>query len=255
MRTTAKTAWLVLAALLVLAGCKSNAPSNTQSSPNGSEPNAANSSNAANPANAPNAANSSTAANQPNAPNSAAPAEAAQPAPQPPPIVIPAGTVLTVTVDQAVSSKTANTGDHFDASLAEPVRVNVTEALRIGTRVSGVVREAQSAGRFNGHAVLGLALDSITVQGKAYHLQTSSVAENTKGRGKRTGIGAGGGAAFGAIVGAIAGGGKGAAIGALAGGGAGAGGAAFTGKRDITVPAETRLDFKLAEPVTVSRGE
>jgi hypothetical protein len=239
MRTSAKMAWLVLAALLAFGGCNKSAtsPSSNESSPNGNESSATNSSNAA---------------NQPKAPNSSAPGEAARPAP--PPIVIPAGTVLTVTVDQAVSSKTANPGDHFDASLAEPVTVNGTEVLRIGTRVSGVVSEAQSAGRFNGHALLGLALDEITVRGKEYHLRTSSVAENSKGRGKRTGIGAGGGAAFGAIVGAIAGGGKGAAIGALAGGGAGTAGAAFTGKRDITVPAETRLDFKLAEPVTISRG-
>jgi len=228
-----RTAWIVIAGLLAIGGCNKSAtsPNSADNSPNGTDSSAA------------------------NAPNSSAPAteNAAQPAP--PPIVIPAGKVLTVTVDQAVSSKTANVGDHFDASLAEPVVVNGTEALRIGTRVSGVVREAQSAGRFKGHAVLGLALDSITVRGKAYHLRTSSVAENSKGRGKRTGIGAGGGAAFGAIVGAIAGGGKGAAIGALAGGGAGTAGAAFTGKRDITVPAETRLDFKLAEPVTVSRAE
>ncbi|MGC1170510.1 MAG: hypothetical protein WA886_16525, partial [Candidatus Acidiferrales bacterium] len=73
-----------------------------------------------------------------------------------------------------------------------------------------------------------------------------------QGRGKRTAIGAGGGAAFGLIVGALAGGGKGAAIGALAGGGAGAAGAGFTGKKDIVLPAETRLHFKLAQPVSIA---
>ncbi|HKS68719.1 MAG TPA: hypothetical protein VJR26_15870, partial [Candidatus Acidoferrales bacterium] len=102
---------------------------------------------------------------------------------------------------------------------------------------------------------LGLALESITIDGRRYRLHTSSVAESTKGRGKRTAIGGGGGAAFGAIIGAIAGGGKGAAIGALAGGGAGTAGAAFTGKRDIVVPAETRLDFKLAQSVSVTPKE
>jgi hypothetical protein len=243
MRRTARTAWIALAALLAFGGCNKSAANNAQ--PN----------NAQQPSNAQPAANASTpdasqAANQPQAP----PPTPAPP-PPPPPIVIPAGKVLTVTVDQEVSTKTANAGDHFDASLAEPVRVNGTEVLRAGTKVSGVVTQAQSAGRLKGSSVLGLGLDSITVHGKTYRLETSSVAENSKGRGKRTGIGAGGGAAFGAIIGAIAGGGKGAALGALAGGGAGAGGAAFTGKRDITVPAETRLDFKLAEPVTISRGE
>ncbi len=54
---------------------------------------------------------------------------------------------------------------------------------------------------------------------------------------------------MGAMIGAIAGGGKGAAIGAVAGGGAGTAGAAFTGDRDIMIPAETKLHFKLAEPL------
>jgi hypothetical protein len=73
----------------------------------------------------------------------------------------------------------------------------------------------------------------------------------SKGRGKRTAIGAGGGGAAGAIIGAIAGGGKGAAIGAAAGAGAGTAGAVFTGKRDITLPAETKLNFKLAQPLAI----
>ncbi len=248
-----RTVWIIVAALLAVGltvgGCSksANPPSNTESSPNNAQP-APN-----NPQPSPNAQPSATNPSNPSGPETANQAQPAPP-PAPKPIVIPAGAVLTVTVDQAVSSKTNNTGDHFDASLAEPVVVNGTVVLRRGTKVSGLVTDAKSAGRFNGQAELGLALDSITVGGKEYRLQTGAVAENSKGRGKRTGIGAGGGAAFGAIVGAIAGGGKGAAIGALAGGGAGGAGAAFTGKRDIEVPPETRLDFKLAEPVTIVRG-
>jgi hypothetical protein len=63
----------------------------------------------------------------------------------------------------------------------------------------------------------------------------------------------GGGAAGGAGIGAIAGGGKGAAIGALIGAAAGTGGAGFTGNRDITLAAETALDFKLLEPVHIKQ--
>ncbi|HUJ30603.1 MAG TPA: hypothetical protein VLY23_04940 [Candidatus Acidoferrum sp.] len=216
--------WLAIAAVVVLAAC-----GNSSTSPN------------------------STASNEPSSSSASAPEKAERPAPKP--IVIAAGTILTVTVDQAVSSKTSNNGDHFDASLAEPVVVDGREVLRPGTRVSGVVTDAKSAGRFKGNAELGLALDGIDVDGKAYEIQTSTFGESTKGRGKRTGIGAGGGAAFGAIIGAIAGGGKGAAIGAAAGGGAGTAGAAFTGKRDITIPAETKLDFKLAQPLAIPRRE
>jgi outer membrane lipoprotein SlyB len=104
-----------------------------------------------------------------------------------------------------------------------------------------------------GGALLALSLDSLTVQGAKYSIETSQFEQAGKGRGKRTAVGAGSGAAFGAIVGALAGGGKGAAIGALAGGGAGTAGAAYTGKRDITLPAETRLHFKLRNPVSISQ--
>jgi len=176
---------------------------------------------------------------------------AAENAPPPKPIVIEAGTVLTVTIDQSISTKTNRAGDRFDASLAEPVVVEGKDALPVGTKASGVVSQAQSAGHLKGGAVLALSLDSITAHGKAYAIETSLAEESGKGRGKRTAVGGGGGAALGAIVGAIAGGGKGAAIGAAAGAGAGTAGAAFTGNRDITLPAETKASFKLTQPLEI----
>lgn len=255
MRISARLAWLAMALLAFAGGCNKQAtPSNNP--PNASQP-------AANPngtdSNAPNSSAPNSSQPASNAPNSTSPnassAPAPAPPPAPPPIVIPAGTILAATVDQQISSKTASEGDHFDASLAAPVTVEGREVLRTGTRLSGVVTSAKSAGRFKGSAELGLAIESATVGGKTYRLHTSVVGQSSKGRGKRTAIGGGGGAAFGAIIGAIAGGGKGAAIGALAGGGAGTAGAAFTGKRDIVIPAETTLDFKLRESVTIRRGE
>jgi hypothetical protein len=187
----------------------------------------------------------------PNATNSA-PAQTA-PTP-PPPIEVPSGKVLTVTLDQTINSKVANNGDAFAASLAEPVTVDANVVLPIGTKVRGTIVTAQSAGKFKGNALLQLTLDSLSVDGARYSVQTSEFEEAGKGRGKRTAIGAGGGAAFGAILGAVAGGGKGAAIGALAGGGAGTAAAGFTGKKDIVLPAETRLHFKLVQPVSIQPG-
>jgi hypothetical protein len=198
-------------------------------------------------------------ATSPNSSNTAPanpPASAAQSAPAPappPPVVVPTGSVLTVTIDQELSTKTNNAGDRFDASLAEPVTIDGNEVLRSGTKVVGTVTRAQSAGSLKGGAVLALTLDSIKVNGITYQVETTAFDETGKGRGKRTAVGGGGGAAFGAIVGALAGGGKGAAIGALAGGGAGTAGAAFTGKRDFTIPAETRMSFKLTKSVTIAQ--
>ena len=94
-----------------------------------------------------------------------------------------------------------------------------------------------------------MRLTSITVNGVDQSVSTSAVTRTAAGKGKRTAILAGGGAGLGALIGGLAGGGKGAAIGALAGGGAGTGGAAFTGNKDIVLPAESALSFKLEQPL------
>ena len=228
--------------LLTICGCSktSTPPQPATSTTNSSDAN----NSAANSAN-------STA---PNGQNGAPAQPAPTPPPPPPPIEVPAGKVLTVTLDQTINSKIANNGDSFAASLAEPVTVDANVVLPIGTKVRGTIVTAQSAGKFKGNALLQLTLDSVSVNGTRYSIQTSEFEDAGKGRGKRTAIGAGGGAAFGAIIGAVAGGGKGAAIGALAGGGAGTAAAGFTGKKDIVLPAETRLHFKLVQPVSIQPG-
>jgi hypothetical protein len=171
----------------------------------------------------------------------------------PAPITIPEGKTLTVTIDQSVTTKTNAAGDRVDASLAEPVTVDGNEVLPKGTHVRGTVVTSEQAGHIKGGATLTIRLASISLNGQTYDIHTSSFTETSKARGKRTAIGAGGGAAVGAVIGALAGGGKGAAIGAAAGGGAGTAGAAYTGDRDATIPAETVVHFKLTQPVTLSQ--
>ena len=170
---------------------------------------------------------------------------------EPKPIVVKPGTEIVVTADQEVSSKTSNSGDQFEASLAEPVVVGDKVVIPKGARASGTVVDAKSAGRFKGNAELTVALDSVTVRGKSYRVKTSEVTKASKGRGKRTAEGAGGGAVVGALVGALAGGGKGAAIGAAAGAGAGTGAAAMTGERDVAINPESKLSFKLENALEI----
>lgn len=229
MRNRVVSRCLIASLLLIFGGCShSNTPSGASTTSSTSPDNTTSSSNS-NPA----------------APNSNS-------APAPPPVVIPLGTTLTVTLDQAVGTKENNSGDRFDASLAAPVTVEGREVIPSGAKAVGTVVTAASAGHLKGGATLALTLDSLQVNGQKYAIATSQFEEVGKGRGKRTVIGGGGGAALGAIVGGIAGGGKGAAIGAVAGGGAGTAGAAYTGKRDITLPAETRLHFKLRHSLEIS---
>lgn len=173
------------------------------------------------------------------------------PPPPPPPVVIPAGTVLTVRLQDAVGSKASNDGDRFHATLAKSISVDEKTVAPVGSTVSGVITEAHAAGRFKGGATLDMVADTITIHGTTYRIRTTVVTQQTKGKGKRTAGMVGGGAGGGALIGALAGGGKGAAIGALVGAGAGTAGAGFTGNRDITLPAETALSFKMSTPLTL----
>ncbi len=172
---------------------------------------------------------------------------------EPKPLVIPADRVISVVLDQTISSKTSKPGDKFTATVESPVEIDGKIAIPKGARAEGVVNDAKAAGRFKGGATLSLTLTSVTVNGKEHEIQTSGATMSSKGKGKRTAAMVGGGAAGGAAIGAVAGGGKGAAIGALIGAAAGTGGAGLTGNRDITLTAETPLDFKLLQPVTIKQ--
>jgi BON domain len=179
-------------------------------------------------------------------------AAAAAPAtPPPPPIVVPAGTGLVVTVDQALSSKTSQAGQTFLATLARPVTVAGATAIPKGSSVTGTVITAKEKGKIKGEGELALALTNITVRGKNYSIQTGTLDSTVKGKGKRTAATTGGGAAGGALIGGLAGGGKGAGIGALVGAGAGLVGGALTGNKQIEIPAETALTFTLSSSLTL----
>jgi hypothetical protein len=217
-----------LALALSLLGCQKSADQQSSSSPS-----------------------SSPDASAPAASNAPAPAPAKEPAPPPRPLVVPADTVIAVVLDQAVGSKISTPGQAFSATVQEPVEVDGRVAIPKGARASGIVKDAKPSGRFKGGAVLSLTLTSISVKNEEYNVQTTSPVETSKGKGKRTAGLVGGGAGGGALIGGLAGGGKGALIGGLIGAAAGTGGAGLTGNRDITLPAETRLTFKLVEALEI----
>ncbi len=113
-------------------------------------------------------------------------------------VVVPAGTVLTVRLGQALGSKISTPGETFAAT---------------------------------------------------HNVETSALVRTAKGKGTRTATMIGGGAGLGALIGGLAGGGKGAAIGAVAGAGAGTAGTVFTGNKDVVLPAESALSFRLNQPL------
>jgi hypothetical protein len=162
---------------------------------------------------------------------------------------VPSGTALVVRVGQTLSAKNNNVGDTFTGALAQSVVVHGVKVLPAGTPVSGTVVAAKGQGRFKGSGDLGI---SITRVG-SHDVTTNSYEATSKGKGKRTAGFVGGGAGGGALIGGLAGGGKGALIGGLLGAGAGTAGAAFTGNKDVTVPAESVVTFNLAGPITVTK--
>jgi hypothetical protein len=167
------------------------------------------------------------------------------------PVAVPAGTQIAIVLDQSISSEQARSGDPFDASMAEAVVVDGKTVIPKGAHVQGIVVEARASGRLSGVARLRLALNAVEIAGKSYDLQTTSLTRSGQNHDKRNWTLIGGGTGVGTAIGAIAGGGKGAAIGAAVGAGAGTATAAATGKKDIVLPAESQLNFKLSQPVSI----
>src|SRR5579859_3226260 len=167
------------------------------------------------------------------------------------PITVPEETPIHVTLDQGISSNQNRPGDHFEATISEPVVLNDKTVIPQGTPVEGIVVDARPSGHLMGRAHLQLALESMQLDGKTYDLKTSAAYRRGGDHKKRNWALIGGGAGGGALIGAAAAGGKGALIGGPIGAAAGTTIAWATGHKDIKLRPETPVTFKLAEPLTI----
>jgi len=141
--------------------------------------------------------NPSTESSQQGANQSAA---SQQSAPEPPrPIVVPTGTPITVVLSTTISSRVARPGDEFEATVSEPVVVEGRTAIPKGTHVTGSVVDAKKQGTFKGEAILAIRLTRVEIHDKGYMIATDSYGGRQKGKGKRTAVVTGGGAAVGAF--------------------------------------------------------
>ena len=168
------------------------------------------------------------------------------------PVTVPERTAIRVTLDQSVATNRSKPGDHFVATVSEPVVINGKTVIPQGARAKGLVVESRESGRLMRRARLRLALQTVDVNGQNYDVRTYSHPRIGRDHKKRNWAWIGGGAAGGAAIGALAGGGTGALIGGPIGAGAGVTVALVTGKKDIKLRAETPLRFELAQPVTIN---
>jgi hypothetical protein len=170
-------------------------------------------------------------------------------------VSIPAGTALTIRIDQRISVKTSRSGDTFTGEIVDPVlAIDNGVLLPKGTQVAGVVDVSHRRGHFKGRSLLELRLTSVTLKGTQYPVETQDLARGKKGKGKRSAAMIGGGAGLGMLVGGLATGGTGLLVGGLVGGGAGTAVAGLTGNRDIDIPAESIVRFRLADDLVVQPG-
>jgi hypothetical protein len=166
-------------------------------------------------------------------------------------LAIPAGTVLPLELETALSSETAQVEAPVRAKLKQAVVVNGVTALPEGAIVSGHVTSAERAGRVKGRASLAFTFNQLRADNLSAAIRTaplSYVGEASRGE-DATKIGAG--AVGGAIVGGIVGGGEGAAKGAAIGGAAGTGVVLATRGKEVELASGTDLAATLAAPLTI----
>jgi len=176
--------------------------------------------------------------------------------PQPVNVTIPAGTMLTIRIDQRISVKTSRAGDEFTGELVEPVLAGDNSVLLPkGALVGGVVDVSHRRGHFKGRSLLELRLTSLTMNGTQYPLTTRDLADSKRGKGRRSAAFISGGTGLGMLVGGVATGGVGLVVGGLVGGGGGTALAGLTGNRDIDIPAESIVHFKLADDLVAQPAQ
>jgi hypothetical protein len=177
------------------------------------------------------------------------------PAPPPPPaqITLPAGSWISIRVNEPLSSDHSQQGQLFTASLAQPLIAQGFVIARVGQTLSGRVAEALKAGRVKGTSSLSIELADMTMADGQHlpiktelvsHSGPTSVGQDAAAIGTTTGLGA--------AIGAAADGGFGAGMGAIAGAGASIIGVLVTRGHPTIISPEDTLTFRITEPITIS---
>ena len=166
-------------------------------------------------------------------------------------VSLPAGTTLRLDLASSISSDGSKVEDAVRATVREAVVVDGQTVVPMGAELAGVVTDVEDSGRVKGRARIAYRFDSMSVGEERYEIvtaPTTHVAEATKSEdATKIGIGAGAGAAIGAIVG----GGSGAAKGAVIGGAAGTGAVLATKGKEVRLGPGANVTTRLTAPVAI----
>jgi hypothetical protein len=181
-------------------------------------------------------------------------------------ISLPAGTVLNVKLETALTSFASKSGDPFSARVTQPVMLEGKTVLPIGATVQGRVTMASEPRRISGKPTIAMFPETLVLpNGEHYTLNAALIDTgvhdgthvNNEGQFKGKGydnqdlIVMGAGTGTGMLVGGLIGGGKGVLIGGVVG--ATATVAHWLGKKNSTaLPAGTTLVMALSRPLEMT---
>jgi hypothetical protein len=167
------------------------------------------------------------------------------------PVTIPSGAMLRIRINRGLDSNHIQPGAQFDGTVLSDVAADGAIAIPRGATVQGTVTDAKKAGALKGQGELSLQINSVTLAGTVYPIDTELWQRQGRDKSTSTVNSALGLGALGAIFGGLAGGGAGAAIGAGVGGAVGVAGSASSPGGRVIIPPEAVLTFRMAQPAIV----
>lgn len=171
-------------------------------------------------------------------------------------VTLPAGTWITMRLNEPLSSNHNQTGDAFTGTLLEPLIANGLLIARRGETVTGIVTEAQKAGHVSGVSHLKLELTGIQLaDGRQIQIKSKLIERRGNTSYGRDAAAIGATTGVGAAIGAGVNGGVGAGVGAAAGLVVSTIGVLLTRGRPVVVGPETPLTFAMETPITLDNSQ
>ncbi len=187
-------------------------------------------------------------------------------------VIIPRKTELFVQLERAVDSRTATTGDRFQARLTVPVAIDDAIVIPVGSFILGRVDFVKKPGFLKGKAHLKLSFDTVIFPNgvtRQISAVVQSAERHTSGLGSKEGQittpstqteetveNAGKGAAAGGAVGGLAGRSlSGVGVGAAAGAAAGAVLGAIKKGKHVNLPRGSALTIQLEDDVRLVKKQ